>query len=222
MKDARDYIAFFDLDRTISKAISGREMAVASLRKGIIPWKGLGRILLHYAGYKTGLVSQEKIISSLVGLLKNIPEEALEELSREVYLKSILPGIFPQVRKEIAYHHSCNAATVIVSSSLNHVCRHVAEELVMDDILCTTLASEGGFLTGYPSGPLCFGAEKAVRMRDYCIKTNTRLEEAWYYGDSFSDLDALSAAGNRVCVNPERKLQTRARHLGWNIVNWNS
>ena len=110
---------------------------------------------------------------------------------------------------------------MILSSALTTICRQMAENLNIDDIICSGLEVKNGYMTGRPLGHLCFGEEKAVRLKRYCEIFNFSLSEAWYYGDSISDLHALSVVGNPVCVNPDKKLKKAAKRRGWKIVLWN-
>jgi phosphoserine phosphatase len=75
-------------------------------------------------------------------------------------------------------------------------------------------------MTGLPVGHLCFGEEKAVRLQEYCARKNSLQSDAWYYGDSISDLAALNIVGNPVCVNPDKKLKKTAIERNWKILNW--
>jgi phosphoserine phosphatase len=90
----------------------------------------------------------------------------------------------------------------------------------MDDIICTELESEEGKFTGFPSGKLCFGNEKKMRLIEYCEKNNRLKEDAWFYSDSIDDLHALNAACYPVCVNPCRRLKKHAVKKEWKIVTW--
>jgi phosphoserine phosphatase len=96
----------------------------------------------------------------------------------------------------------------------------MSEYLGMDDILCSELEAVNGILSGRPVGTFCFGEEKAVRLKQYCEKNNSKLQDAWYYGDSISDLPALSIVGHPVCINPDKKLERIALKNGWKIFYW--
>ena len=54
----------------------------------------------------------------------------------------------------------------------------------------------------------------------YCDKNIYSASDAWYYGDSISDLTALKAVGNPVCVNPDKKLKKEALKRVWKILTW--
>jgi len=152
--------------------------------------------------------------------VKGLPEEILNDLCVESARSEILPSVWPEAVSELTMHKRNNASTVILSSSIVPLCREIAENLGVDDIICTALESDGGYYTGRTDGQLCYGKEKAVRLLEYCKKNNSDPDNAWYYGDSFSDLPVLSIVGHPVCVNPERNLQKRATEKGWKILYW--
>jgi HAD superfamily hydrolase (TIGR01490 family) len=142
--------------------------------------------------------------------------ELCSELSREV----LLPSVYKEAVGEIEFHKTNNAKIVILSSALTTVCQEMAKHLNIDDIICSELEVKNGCLTGRPLGHLCFGEEKAVRLHGYCAKNNSSPSDAWYYGDSISDLPVLKAVGNPVCVNPDKKLRKTALKRDWKILRW--
>jgi len=75
-----------------------------------------------------------------------------------------------------------------------------------------------GVFTGSPENNFCIGDEKRLRLMQYCEMRNYFLSEAFYYGDSISDLTALKAVGNPVCVQPDRKLSRIVHEKGWRIL----
>jgi HAD superfamily phosphoserine phosphatase-like hydrolase len=132
-----------------------------------------------------------------------------------------LPNIYSEALNELKIHSGKNARRVLLSSTPSSVGRVIADSLGIEDIICSELEVVDGYLTGRPSGPLCFREEKAVRMKKYCESNNTTPEESWFYGDSISDFPALSISGFPVCVNPDRKLMKKAIEYGWDTRIWN-
>jgi HAD superfamily hydrolase (TIGR01490 family) len=217
----KDYITFFDLDKTLTNSISGKALAAAAFRKGLLSsWKLLNAAVLSIE-FRLRISDQLKIIDEMVSWVKGIPENSIDDLCTEVFNEVILPAVYKDALSEIELHKARNAKVVILSSALTTICRLMAENLNIDDIICSGLEVKNGFMTGRPLGHLCFGEEKAVRLKRYCEIFNFSLSEAWYYGDSISDLHALSIVGNPVCVNPDKKLRKTAKRRDWKIVCWN-
>ena len=218
--NSKSYIAFFDLDRTVTKAISGKELAVSALRKGLLSYTNLLFALYSSLAYRLNLKEEHKIVNEMVRWVKDLPEQMLSDLCTEVIEKILLPSVYKEAVMVINSHKEKNARVVLLSSALTPICREIARNLEMDDFVCSDLEIVNGLLTGRPAGKLCFGPEKAVRLNLYCEKYNSNPCDAWYYGDSISDLHVLTAVGNPVCVNPDRRLRKEAERRSWKILRW--
>ena len=218
--EGKSYIAFFDLDHTLIMANSGKLLIKEAREKGLMTFFDLTRALWLSFLYKFSLRNTEKIIAGMLQWLEGVPVKKVNELSTEVFLKK-MAGVIPDAaRKEINRHQERNGVAVILSSALCPVCQAVAGHLEMNDIVCTRIETTDGICTGRPSGRLCFGKEKVVRLREYCERNNSRVEDAWYYGDSYSDLPVLQIAGHPVCVNPDKKLLKAAIKYSWRVFTW--
>jgi putative phosphoserine phosphatase/1-acylglycerol-3-phosphate O-acyltransferase len=214
------YIAFFDLDRTITKAVSGKALARGAIRLGLFSLSDIFNAFYLSLVYKLNLRDPLKIMDEMTRWVKGMEEKTMDGLCSEVFLKVLLPSVYSEARSEIKFHIKKSAKVVILSSALTQICREIAIKLDMDDIICSGLEVINGKLTGNTIGRLCFGEEKKLRLIEYCEKNNTNPADSWYYGDSISDLPALSIVGNPVCVNPDNKLRRAAGKRGWRILHW--
>jgi HAD superfamily hydrolase (TIGR01490 family) len=216
----KNYIAFFDLDQTITRSISGRALARGAYRKGLLAhWDLINAVFLSLE-FRLKLKDPSKIIDEMVGWVKGIPENSIVDLCSEVLQKVLLPSVYKEAVTEIEFHKAKNAKVVLLSSALTTVCQEMAIHLNIDDIICSELEVKNGYLTGRPIGHICYGEEKSIRLLEYCKRNNSSPSDAWYYGDSISDLQALNAVGNPVCVNPDKKLKKAAIKRGWKVLSW--
>jgi HAD superfamily hydrolase (TIGR01490 family) len=216
----KNYIAFFDLDQTITRSISGRALARGAYRKGLLThWDFINAVFLSLE-FRLKLKDPSKIIDEMVSWVKGIPENSIVDLCSEVLQKVLLPSVYKEAVSEIEFHKSKNANVVLLSSALTTVCQEMAIHLNIDDIICSELEVKNGYLTGRPIGHICYGEEKSIRLLEYCKRNNSSPSDAWYYGDSISDLQALNAVGNPVCVNPDKKLKKAAIKRGWKVLSW--
>ena len=214
------YIAFYDLDRTITKAVSGSSLLRRAFRKGLLNRSYMLKAIYLSASYKLKMRDPVKIMNDMIHWVKGIREEDFSRLCSDTFQEILLPSIHSEVIAEIGMHKENNATTVILSSSLVQICREMADHLGMDDIVCSELEIADGYLTGFPKGRLCYGSEKVSGLTSYCEKNNSKIEDAWYYGDSISDLPVLNIVGNPVCVNPDSMLLKSARENDWKIFFW--
>jgi HAD superfamily hydrolase (TIGR01490 family) len=218
----KSYVAFFDLDQTIAGSVSGKVLYREAFSKGLVTrWDLLKAVLLSIS-FKLKLKDPREIIDKMVSWVKGIPEMTMDNLCYEVSIKEIIPYVYKDARVEIENHKRENAKVVILSSTVTSICQEMAKNLGMDDIICTKLEVRNGNLTGLPVGHICYGEEKAIRLKAYCEKYSFSPADAWYYGDSMADFHALNSVGNPVCVNPDKKLKKKARNRGWKVVSWNN
>ena len=213
-------IVFFDLDRTITKAISGKALVRASLKKGLLKRSDLIIAFFSCLLFRLNLKDPQKIIDDMIRRVEGLNEKTMNDLCVEVSREVLIPSVYTEARDAIKRHQEKNAKVVILSSAITYICREVAKNIGIDDVICTDLEVREGYLTGHSIGPICFGKEKGVRLSKYCEKNNTELTDAWYYGDSISDLPALVSVGNPVCINPDKKLEKEALERGWKILFW--
>jgi len=216
----KNYIAFFDLDDTLIRANSGKLLAKSAYKQGMMSLQDLIKAVWLLLLYKFSLLDSEKIIAGMVKWLAGVSEKSVIDLSSELFEKQLLPKITEEARKEIQFHKNKNAAVVILSSALSQICQAAADHLEMDDVICTIIETDGGICNGLTAGKPCFGNEKASRLKEYCEKNNSKVSDAWYYGDSISDIPVMQIVGIPVCVNPDKKLLKAAHKNNWKIYLW--
>lgn len=214
------YIACFDLDMTLIRAISGKEIVLAAIKQGLIKWIDIIKALYLFFAYKTCMEDPLSIINKMAGWLKGISAESIDSLCTMVARDVLVPAVYRDARTEIEKHKIHGAEMIILSSSIVPVCREIAGHLKFDEIICSEIETANGYCTGRLKGSLCFGEEKITRLRNYCEKNNNKLSEVWYYGDSLSDLPVMNSVGHPVCINPGKKLMRKAMDYNWEIKHW--
>ncbi len=215
-----EYIAFFDLDGTILKSNSGKILVLQAYKEGMMPAGkllfGIYLSLLH----KLDLMSPLRIIELMAEWVRGLPEKVLKEFARQVFTSSIQTLIRTEIPSELHFHKTRNAELVILSSAIEEICDPVAMYLGMNAVISSTLETREGLYTGNPKGSFCVGDEKFRRLKEYCSMKGYLPGEAFFYGDSISDLQALSGVGYPVCINPDRKLKKVANAKKWDIRHW--
>lgn len=216
----KKYVAFFDLDHTIFDVNSGRILIEHAHKKGLINTKQIFLAYVFSALYAIGLLKAEYIMIQLADWLKGISEKEFAEFATDVFKKYLKNTVRAQARKEIVQHKENNAHMVILSAATPYICESAKDMLDFNDVLCSKMEVIDGFFSGNPDGPYCYGDEKLNQVIDYCAKNNFELQQAYYYADSYSDLNVLKAIGNPVCVTPDNKLKKVAQKNGWPVQNW--
>jgi HAD superfamily hydrolase (TIGR01490 family) len=218
VQQASRYIAFFDLDRTIITLNSGSLLVRQAYKTGVMGTGNLINAILQSYLYKYNLRDTNLIISKMGTWIKGLNHEVIDVLSKDVVDKYLISAIRPEIIKEIEIHKNNNAKTVILSSAITSICDPIGKHLGIEDIICTSMETVDGILTGAPVGNFCFGDEKRIRLLSYCEKNHCDPLKAWYYADSISDLPVFEVVGNPVCVAPDKKLGKIGRKRGWRIL----
>ncbi len=216
----KKYVALFDLDHTIFNVNSGRILIEHAHKKGLINTKKIILAYLFSSLYGFGLLKAEYIMIKLADWLQGIAEKEFTAFINEVFEKYLKNTIRLKAKKEIQLHKKNNAHLVILSAATSYICESAKDLLNFDDIICSKMEVIDGFFSGNPDGSYCYGNEKLNQVLDYFNKNNFDLNQAYYYADSYSDLNVLKAVGNPICITPDKKLKKYAQKNDWPVYNW--
>jgi phosphatidylglycerophosphatase C len=187
-------LALFDFDGTITT----REMFADFMGHAVAPRRlAIGRIVLApmLVGYKLGMVSANRVRSRVVDYGFRGADLAHVQAAGERFAREVLPAVLrPKALERIAWHKAQGDKIVVVSGAfdlyLTHWCAQHGLEL-----LCSSLESSDGVMTGRYDGEQCAGEEKARRVRERYDLAGFPVIYA--YGDTHEDLDLLELADRR-------------------------
>ena len=215
----REVVAFFDMDRTLLRVNSARLWIAFERREGRLRTVDALRGLVWMLQYEMGIVDMASVSRRALALARGDSAEALDRRCRRWYREWIRPALSQEALARLEHHRQAGHRPVILTASTTFAATPLAEELGVD-LVATELEVEGGRLTGRAVEPLCYGEGKRLRAEAYCRGIGARLEEAWFYTDSFTDLPVLEAVARPVAVNPDPRLRREARRRGWPIVRF--
>jgi HAD superfamily hydrolase (TIGR01490 family) len=219
-KTSKKYIAFLDLDKTILSINSGTILVRQSYNEGLLKRKHLHKALFLSLLHKTKLRSAARIIPSIAYLLKGSSVREISALTDSIASNYLFDSIRPGIKEELKYHRSKGAELVILSSAMLEICRPIGSYLGFDNIISTKMQVKDGRFTGLPEDRFCFEDEKRIQLLEYCKLKGYNTKDAYYYGDSISDLQALEVVGNPVCISPDNPLRKIALVRNWTINDW--
>jgi HAD superfamily hydrolase (TIGR01490 family) len=215
---AKRYAAFFDLDKTVLSVNSGSALVHEAYKRGLMSTSDLLNAIYLSFLYKFNLRDASLIVSGMGKWLKGITVDEANALAESVVNDHLLEAIRPEIYSEIKYHRENRGEIVILSSAIVQLCKPLGSFIGADNIICTVMEVQDGVFTGAAENQFCFGDEKRIRLIQYCEMKNYSLSEAFYYGDSISDLSALEVVGHPVCVSPDRRLSHISDKTGWRII----
>jgi putative phosphoserine phosphatase/1-acylglycerol-3-phosphate O-acyltransferase len=215
---AKKYVTFFDLDKTLLSINSGSVLVRESYKRGTMSISDLLNAIFLSFLYKFNLRDTARIVSGMGRRLKGMTIDEMDALAEHVVNKHLIKAIRPEIYSEIKLHRENNAEIIILSSAIVQICKPIGAYIGADNIICTEMETLDGVFTGRAENQFCLGDEKRIRLIQYCEMSNYNLSEAFYYGDSISDLAALEVVGHPVCVQPDRRLSGISNKNGWRIL----
>jgi len=213
-----EYIAFYDLDRTILTDNSATALVEESRRRGVMSSGQYRHAVWLALLYKLNLGDPIKMITRMLSWLNGLRESEIKLLCEEIYHTRIKETLRPQILESFEMHRSSGGAVVLLSSATEPICEVVARHLALDAVVCTRLETMNGTFTGKILGKLVYGAEKKHRMLSFCNEHDSDAKKAWYYGDSHTDRYVMEAVGNPMAVSPDKGLKKIAIRQKWHIL----
>lgn len=212
--------AFFDLDKTVFGINSGFKWLLSEWRKGHIKHRQALKGVIGLLRYTAGADDLGGLIEGAIRDYEGLPEAVLASRTRIFFREQVEWTIRAEARSQIDLHRRLGHKCVILTTSSQYMCESVREVLPFDDHLCTVLEAQEGNLTGRTVQGVCFGAGKLAAMTHLLARKGERLEDSFFYTDSYSDRPGLAAVGYPRVVCPDRKLRQFALRAGWPILEW--
>ncbi|WP_137725566.1 HAD-IB family hydrolase [Prescottella subtropica] len=208
-------IAAFDLDGTL----------ITGYTAGVVYRERLRRFDISVAELlrTTGAALDTQIRGADVGRLMEVAvrglagrgEDELLEWSQRLFRQEIASMIYPEVRRLLGAHRRAGHRIVMATSATLYQACCVADDLGIDDILCSRPEVVDGLLTGELTGPALWGGEKAKAVHAFADEVGAPLSEAFAYSNGAEDVPMLESVGRPVALNPDRRLAEIARTEGW-------
>jgi phosphatidylglycerophosphatase C len=201
---ARPTVAAFDFDGTLMRGGSVFPFLVSV--RGLLPViAALLRVLPKLAhAAAVGGAAADRAKEALFGKLLAGQEEArVSRIGAAFGRQHLARRLRPEVRARLDWHRAQGHSVIVVSASPEFYVGPAGEQLAVDAILATRLASSGGILTGRYDGKNCRGTEKYTRLvawlRSSGLSGNGSAPAVlWAYGNSRGDLRLLDAADHGV------------------------
>jgi HAD superfamily hydrolase (TIGR01490 family) len=150
---------------------------------------------------------------------RGLSEDRLIELAQDLCEDVLKPAVFAGALDIIAECRRAGCRIVLCTGAIDITMRPLAEYLGADDLIANSLQFVEGFATGKVIPPIVEGANKANRIRDYCVAHGLRLDLSHAYSDSLSDYPMLAVVGRPTAVNPDARLRSHARAYEWPILD---
>jgi HAD superfamily hydrolase (TIGR01490 family) len=214
--------AFFDVDGTLVSTNIAHAYAYYVFHRGTIFGTAQRVIkgLLMAPIYKATDWYNRKLFNEIFyRAYRGLSEDRLVELAEDLCDAVLKPAVYPGAMDIIAEARRAGCKIVLCTGAVDITMRPLVSYLGADDLIANSLQFVEGFATGKVIPPIVEGANKANRIRDYCLQHGLRLDLSHAYSDSLSDYPMLAVVGRPTAVNADRRLRSHARAYDWPILD---
>lgn len=214
--------AYFDFDRTLISGFSAGAFVREWITSGRADIPEIAEAAAAAMEFQTGRIGFSSFLTRSMVMLRGLEESAFEQIGRDVAETSLKTEIYPEMRELVSAHREMGHRIAIVSSAMRYQIEATANELGIDDVLCTDVEVVDGKFTGEVLRPTCYGEGKAIFGQRYAATHGLDLIESYFYTDSDEDLPLLEIVGRPRPVNPNRRLASIAAKRRWPTASFDS
>ncbi len=209
--------AFFDFDGTLIDGYSAVAFFRDRLRNRGVNARQLLDAVVQTVNVEARGHDVDRLMNLGIGALSGWSLEDVQQMGERVFRSNIAATIYPEARMLIAAHKRRGHTIVMASSAASFQVEAAAADLGIDEVLCTQVDVVDGLLTGLVSGPILWGDNKALAVREYAAERDIDLADCYAYGNGEEDVAYLESVGHPRPLNPDDGLVKAARTRSWPV-----
>ena len=216
--------AFFDIDNTVVRGASIFYLALGLAKRGFFRKREVAGFVRGQLKFRLGggedmgdMADATEIALSFVAG-HEVNEVVL--IGREVFDEKIAGKVYGQSLALARAHLDAGQRVWLVSAAPVELATIIAKRLGLTGALGTVSEIQGGVYTGKLVGKPLHGPAKAEAVRALAAREGLDLSRCAAYSDSANDIPMLSAVGQPCAINPDSKLRSHARDMGWDVRDY--
>jgi HAD superfamily hydrolase (TIGR01490 family) len=213
-------ITFFDLDHTLIANdcdVSWKEFLI---EEGLAPQDSLQKAHCFFEQYISGVDIGDDFLKFQLAEFVGRTEQEIQLLSEKHCETKVKPRIIKKAQEVLNNRLESEKLVCLLTASQRPIVSPIAKMLGIKHVCPNRLEIKNGVFTGNIEAPFAGGEGKVLYAQEFCKKHGAKLEEAEYFGDSYSDRFILDTVGIPVVVNPGKALFEISKKKGWQIVQW--
>jgi putative phosphoserine phosphatase / 1-acylglycerol-3-phosphate O-acyltransferase len=214
--------AIFDVDRTILDGMAGNFFFRHLWNSGLVPLLNRLCATAVVAGYRAGLLAEERIVEIGVTVYAGLLVELLKKEAEKCLHEKLAGRLFVEARETIRKHKEQGDLVVLASGSCDFIVSAIANEIGADEFVATSAEVKNGLSTRNILRPTCYGKGKEVLIERFLTDRGIDLANCRLYSDNHQDMSLFRRVAHRHPVNPGAKLAASAKAEGWEILTWNT
>lgn len=215
-------VHFWDMDGTLVDGDVDTSWKAYLIEKGVAPPEAQAKTDFFYEQYCRGELDQTAFSRFQHAEFVGRDYATMAAMSRDHFAKHIRSLLYPSAVKMLRRQQGLGLPLVLLTATSRELSEPVAEYLGLADLLATNLERVDGRYTGEVAGVYCGGIGKVGYIQSYVQARGSRIEDAYYYGDSVADIPVFEAVGHPVVCNPGDALRRVAAERGWRVLNFAS
>jgi HAD superfamily hydrolase (TIGR01490 family) len=212
--------AFFDLDNTLISKSSGVLWYQYLRKKGHVSTFGIFKAFYAYLLYRRNSLDIKALAEKEMKKVVGLPEEAMLDMCEKWFDEMVKHYIYPRAVEVVAEHRARGHMLAILSAATTYAVGPVKKHLDIEHDICTHLVVKDGCFTGEIVEPYCYGEGKPYWARKFMKENDLRLEDCYFYTDSYTDMPMLELVGKPMAANPDSLLKAEAEKRGWPIIKF--
>lgn len=221
-QEGPEIAALFDLDRTLIAGFSAQDILMERVFSRDVTFSQITDGLGSALEFGMGRIEFVEFVNRSARDLGGKPDAENYQFGQRVFDKRVAQRLYPEARALVDAHRDRGHTIAVISSATPYQVQPVADDLGIDNVLCTRLEVEDGICTGKVLEPACYGEGKAVAARTLAGSHGLDLGHSYFYSDGHEDLPLFEIVGKPRPLNPDNKLTDVARRHGWPITRFDS
>jgi putative phosphoserine phosphatase/1-acylglycerol-3-phosphate O-acyltransferase len=210
--------AFFDFDGTLIAGYSASAFYEDRVRRFELSAGELARSLLAGLEMAVRGADVSKLMSVAVANWAGHPEQEVRELFDRLFAKKIAGMVYPEAREIVKAHLRAGHTVALASSATLYQLAALAEDLEIDNVLCSEVELVRGLFTGYLQGDVLWGPAKARAVEQFATERQVDLKRSFAYANGDEDVPFLELVGSPRALNPASGLRRVAGERQWPTV----
>ncbi len=215
--------AFFDIDNTVVRGASIFYLAMGLAQRKFFTMSDVVGFVRDQVKFRVGgedMGDMASATETALGFVRGHAVSEVVQLGREIFDERIVGKVYPGTLAMARAHLDAGQRVWLVSAAPVELATIIAKRLGLTGALGTVSQIERGVYTGHLVGKPLHGPAKAEAVRALADREGLDLSRCAAYSDSSNDIPMLSLVGDPCAVNPDAKLRTHARDLGWRVVDY--
>ena len=213
-------LALFDLDNTLLDGDSDYLWGCFLAEHGIVDAEAYtSENQRFYDQYLEGSLDIHEFLRFQLQPLATHKRAQLEEWREQYLAEKIDPILLPRARALLEKHRAKGDQLLIITATNRFITEPIAKRYGVNQLLATEPEIVDGEYTGGVNGTPCFQNGKVEQLDNWLLNEKQTLDGSWFYSDSHNDLPLLEKVEHPVAVDPDDKLKSHARAMGWSITS---